>query len=114
MRKELTRGACQMIRMNESSRVGVPMKYTTSFYRHSANSTRAADCFADPTVEFPSLEEARTFAQAAANATQFETRLFRIATADRNINEHWIKDGDDWKLIPSRYRARRARGGVKY
>jgi hypothetical protein len=94
--------------------VGSSMKYTTYFYRHSASSTRLADCFADPTVEFPSLEEARTFAQAAASATQFETHLFRIATADRNVDEHWIKDDDDWKLIPRRYRARRARGGVKY
>jgi|GraSoiStandDraft_30_1057271.scaffolds.fasta_scaffold245310_1 hypothetical protein len=92
---------------------GIPMKYTTYFYLQSANSTRPAYCIADPTLEFQSLEEARTFAQAAASATQFETHLFRIATDDRNIDEHWIKDDDDWKLIPRRYRARRARG-VKY
>jgi hypothetical protein len=86
------------------------MKYTTYFYRHSANSTSSVYCFADPILEFQSLEEARTFAQAAASATQFETHLFRIATDDGNIDEHWIKDGDDWKLIPRRYRARGARG----
>src|SRR5262249_25574340 len=90
--------------------VGVPTKYTTYFYRHSASSTRPAYCFADPTLEFQSLEEARTFAQAAASATQFETHLFRIVADDGNIDEHWFKDGDDWKLILRRYRVRQARG----
>ena len=92
---------------------GFAMKYTTYFYRHSTDSTRPAYCFADPTVEFQSLEEARTFARAAASTTQFETYLFRIATDDGNIDEHWIKDGDDWSLIPRRYRARRVRGGQR-
>jgi hypothetical protein len=85
------------------------MKYTTYFYRQSANSTRTTYCFADPTLEFHSLEEARTFAQAAATATQFETDAFRIATDDRTINEHWIRDGNDWKLIPNRYKVRLVR-----
>jgi len=83
---------------------GVPMKYTTYFYRQSTNSTRPAYCFADPTLEFQSLDEARTFAQAAASATQFQTDSFRIATHDRKTNEHWIKDGNEWKLIPNRYK----------
>jgi len=59
---------------------GIPMKYTTYFYLQSANSTRPAYCIADPTLEFQSLEEARTFAQAAAGATQFGTGSFRIAS----------------------------------
>ena len=83
----------------DSSIVGPSMKYTAYFYRKSHNSAQAAYCFADPTLEFSSLEEARTFAQAAA-ATRFETGSFRITTDDRNIDEHWIRDGDDWKLIP--------------
>jgi hypothetical protein len=85
------------------------MKYTY-FYRRSANSTRPAYCFADPTLEFSTLEEARTFGQAAGDATQFETGSFRIASDDRKINEHWIRDGDDWKLIPNRYKGRLGRG----
>jgi hypothetical protein len=88
---------------------GVPMRYTTYFYRQSTNSTRLACCFADPTLEFQSLDDARTFAQAAASASQFQTDLFRIATPDRKINEHWIKDGNDWK-IPNRYKAQLVRG----
>jgi hypothetical protein len=85
---------------------GVPMKYTAYFYRQSTNSTHPAYCFADPTLEFQSLDEARAFAQAAAGATQFQADSFRIVTGDREINEHWIKDGDEWKLIPNRYKAR--------
>jgi hypothetical protein len=76
------------------------MKYTTCFYLQSANSIPY--CFADPTLEFHSLEEARTFAQAAASATQFGAVAFRIATDDRKIDEYWIRDGDDWKLTPRR------------
>jgi hypothetical protein len=86
------------------------MKYTTYFYRLSGDPTRPAYCFADPTQEFSTLADARTFGQAAGSATQFETGSFRIASDDRKIDEHWIRDGDDWKLIPSRYKGRLARG----
>jgi hypothetical protein len=82
---------------------------TVGGYRQSTNSMRSPYCFADPTLEFQSLDDARTFAQAAAGASQFQADLFRIATSDRKINEHWIKDGNDWKLIPNRYKARLVR-----
>jgi hypothetical protein len=85
------------------------MKYTTYFYRQPANSTRSAYCFADPTLEFSTLEEARSFAQEAGSATQFETGSFRIASDDCKINEHWIRDGSAWKLVPNRYNRRSAR-----
>src|SRR5215467_2348246 len=106
MRKEQARTVYQKTRMDSrASIVGPSMKYTAYFYRKSHNSAQAAYCFADPTLEFSSLEEARTFAQAAA-ATRFETGSFRITTDDRNIDEHWIRDGDDWKLIPNQYKKR--------
>jgi len=93
MRKEQARTACQKTRMDSPATVvGPSMKYTTYFYCKPHNSAQTAYCFADPTLEFSSLEEAWTFGQAAANATQFETGLFRIATDDRNIDEHWIRE----------------------
>ena len=89
------------------------MKYTTYFYSRSDIPTRPACCFADPTQEFFTLEEARTFGQAAGSATQFKTGSFRIASEDRTINEHWIRDGGDWKLIPNRYKGRLAPRGIR-
>jgi hypothetical protein len=120
MRKEQARTACQRTKIawQGDAQFLVPvhrpcwvqMKYTTYFYRRPSNSTRRAYCFADPTLEFSTLEEVRTFGQAAGSVTQFEAGFFRIASDDRKINEHWIRDGDDWKLIPSRYKGRLARG----
>jgi hypothetical protein len=100
MRKEQTPLACENIIMDRGRPGWIRMKYTTYFYSPSHSARQAAFCFADPTLEFSTLEEARTFAQAAAGATQFGTGSFRIASGDCQINEYWIRDGDDWKLTP--------------
>jgi hypothetical protein len=74
------------------------MRYTVYFYDkpHPRNSS---DYVADPTQEFYSLEEARTFArQAAYTAEKPKVRSFRIETDDGKISEHWISDGEGWKL----------------
>jgi hypothetical protein len=49
--------------------------------------------------EFPSLDEARTFAQNAAEALLIVTaRSFRIQSEGGRVNEHWSRRSDGWQL----------------
>jgi hypothetical protein len=71
-------------------------KYTIYFYRSSAPNVHS---FASPTQEFSSLDEARTFAQNAADISLIETaHSFRIESDDGKVKEHWSRDGSSWKL----------------
>jgi hypothetical protein len=46
------------------------------------------------------LEEARTFAQNAADTALIElAHSFRIENSDRTVNEHWSRQEDGWKLL---------------
>src|SRR5215472_2454076 len=72
-------------------------KYTIYFYRSVVPN---AHSFASPSQEFVSLEEARTFAQNAADAALIElAHSFRIESGDRTVNEHWSRQEGGWKLI---------------
>jgi hypothetical protein len=74
------------------------MKYTTYFYEKSRPT--GSDFCSNPTQEFYSLEEARTFSRHAADTGQIaKVRSFRIETGDGKISEHWIRDTRGWKLI---------------
>jgi hypothetical protein len=76
--------------------VAVIKKYTIYFFKSSVPSGHS---FGSPTQELPSLDEARTFAQNAAEASVIETaRSFRIQSEDGSVNEHWSRRSDGWKL----------------
>ncbi len=54
-----------------------------------------------PDAGISSLDEARTFAQNAAEAALIETApSFRIQSDDGSVNEHWGRGSDGWKLEP--------------
>jgi hypothetical protein len=62
--------------------ITVIKKYTAYFFKSSVPN---AHSFASPTQKFPSLDEARTFAQNAAEASPIATvRSFRIDSEDRS------------------------------
>src|SRR5262249_6830367 len=74
------------------------MRYTVYFYDQTHPHNRSG-YFANPTQEFFSLEEARTFSRHAADTVGRKTVYsFRIETDDGKISEHWIRGGEDWKL----------------
>jgi hypothetical protein len=78
--------------MNQTSK-----KYTIYFYDRS--SVSYVDWFANPTQEFWSLDEARIFAQNAADNSQIQrTHSFRIKSDDGKVNEYWSREGGGWKL----------------
>ena len=71
-------------------------KYTIYFYKSSVPNVHP---FADPTQEFLSLDEARTFAQNAAAMSLVEIAYsFRIESDDRRVNELWTRTESGWKL----------------
>jgi hypothetical protein len=71
-------------------------KYTIHFFGSLVPNARS---FASPTQEFSSLDEARTFAQSAAEASVVATaHSFRIQSEDGGMNEHWSHHNDGWKL----------------
>jgi hypothetical protein len=74
------------------------MKYTTYFFGQHTFSSELPSCVAKPTQDFYSLEDARAFAQHAANARLFEVSSFQLESEDHTINEHWSRNGDGWKL----------------
>jgi len=72
-------------------------KYTIYFYRSVVPNVHS---FASPSQEFFSLEEARTFAQNAADTALIElAHSFRIENGDRTVNEHWSRQERGWKLL---------------
>lgn len=72
-------------------------KYTIYFYRSVVPNIHA---FASPTQEFLSLEEARAFAQTAADAALIDVaHSFRIESGNGLVNEHWSRQEDGWKLL---------------
>lgn len=72
-------------------------KYTIYFFRSAVPNIHS---FASPTQEFSSLEEARTFARNAADASPLEkANSFRIVRGDGKVNEHWSRQDDGWKLL---------------
>ncbi len=72
-------------------------KYTIYFYGSVVPNNHS---FASPTQEFSSVEEARTFAQTAADAALIEVaHSFRIESGDRIVNEHWGRQDGSWKLL---------------
>ncbi len=73
------------------------IKYTIYFYRSVVPNIHS---FASPTQEFSSLQEARTFAQNAADSALIElARSFRIESGDGLVNEHWSRREGGWKLL---------------
>jgi hypothetical protein len=75
-------------------------KYTIYFYKSAVPNIHS---FASPTQEFLSLEEARTFAQNAAETALIAlARSFRIESGDGLVNEHWSRQEDGWKLLAQR------------
>jgi hypothetical protein len=106
---EFDRDQCQFapsVTHYDGSQDGLPLsgssvsvvvkKYTFYFFKSSVPN---ANWFASPTQEFPSLDEARIFAQNAAEASLIETaRSFRIQSEDGTVNEHWGRHDSGWKL----------------
>jgi len=72
-------------------------KYTIYFFRSAVPNVHS---FASPTQEFPSLEEARKFAQDAADCALIElARSFRIESGDGKVNERWGRSEGSWNLL---------------
>jgi hypothetical protein len=94
--REPLRGSQDGLCLSRSSVSAVIKKYTFYFFKSSVPNVHS---FASPTQEFSSLDEARIFAQNAAEASLIETaRSFRIQSEDGSVNEHWSRRSDGWKL----------------
>jgi len=72
-------------------------KYTCYFYKSSVPNVHP---FANPMQEFWSLDEARTFAQNAADNPHIAIAdSFRIESGDGKVNEHWGRRDGRWQLL---------------